>query len=121
MSGVAEPESSALRGYLRDRQEPIWFTAALARTELIRAVSRVAPPEAVEHARSVLAGLDVVALTNRLLDAAAALTPFELRTLDAIHLAAALSAGNRLEAVVTYDVRMSDAADTVGLPVATPR
>lgn len=117
---VNEPESPALRRYLRDNHEQNWFTAALSRTELIRAVARFGGPGAVEHARSVLAGLDIVALTNRLLDAAASLPPVELHTLDAVHLAAAQTAGDRLVAVVTYDARMSAAAAEIGLRVLAP-
>jgi len=43
-----------------------------------------------------------------------------LRSLDAIHLAAALELGDELEAVVTYDSRMSSAAEAQGLDVAAP-
>jgi uncharacterized protein len=42
-----------------------------------------------------------------------------LRTLDAIHLAAARTAP-ALRALVTYDVRLDQAAETIGIPVATP-
>jgi predicted nucleic acid-binding protein len=58
--------------------------------------------EIVEHARRVLARLDLVPATNRLIDAAATAGPSDLRTLDAIHLAAALTAPN-LRAIITYD------------------
>ena len=44
-----------------------------------------------------------------------------LRTLDAIHLATALAVGDDLEAIVTYDERMVEAARLLGLPIATPR
>lgn len=43
-----------------------------------------------------------------------------LRTLDAIHLATALRLGSDLDAVVTYDNRLAEAARTLGLPVAAP-
>ena len=42
-------------------------------------------------------------------------------TLDAIHLATALAIGDDLEAIVTYDDRMMEAARLLGLPIATPR
>lgn len=117
---IAEPHSPALREYLAANTGQIWFTVALARTELVRAVARLGSPATVDRARSVLAGLDVVVLTNRLLDAAAMLEPADLRSLDAIHLAAARSAGSRLQAVVTYDARMFAAAEQAGLPVVEP-
>jgi predicted nucleic acid-binding protein len=44
-----------------------------------------------------------------------------LRTLDAIHLATALTVGDDLEAIVTYDERMLDAARLLGLSTVTPR
>jgi predicted nucleic acid-binding protein len=44
-----------------------------------------------------------------------------MRALDAIHLAAALGLGTDLGAVVTYDARMSSAAQALGLPVIGPR
>jgi predicted nucleic acid-binding protein len=96
------------------------FTSALARTELIRAVARHGSIEAVAHARRVLAKLDLVPSNNKLLDAAASLMPPELRTLDAIHLAAARTAPE-LRAMVTYDSRLAEAAADAGLAVVSPR
>jgi predicted nucleic acid-binding protein len=115
-----EPESAALRTYLSARTDEGWFTAALTRTELIRAVSRTGDRSAVEHARTILASLDLVALTDRLLDTAATVAPASLRTLDAIHLAAAMTAGPRLDALVTYDDRMATAVRDAGLMLAQP-
>ena len=43
-----------------------------------------------------------------------------IRTLDAIHLAAALAAGEDLGGIVTYDARMADAARAGGLLVLAP-
>lgn len=40
--------------------------------------------------------------------------------LDAIHVASAYSLGRELRALVTYDNRMAEAAETVGLHVDTP-
>lgn len=76
-------------------------------------------PHRVAAARDRLGGLELVALDDPLLDAAAELAP-PLRSLDAIHLAAALSLGADLGVVVTYDVRMADAARALGLDVAAP-
>lgn len=116
---VREPESAALRRHLRSHTEDVRFTAALSRTELIRAVSRSGSFDVVAHARRVLSRLDTVPLTNRLLDEAATLGPPDLRTLDAIHLAAARTAP-ALRALVTYDVRLADAAEAIGVSVAIP-
>ena len=43
-----------------------------------------------------------------------------LRSLDAIHLATALVLREDLEALVTYDERLADAAGAHGLTVASP-
>ena len=51
---------------------------------------------------------------------AAQLRPVGLRTLDAIHVASALALGSELEAFVTYDDRMAEAARAIGLPVVRP-
>lgn len=116
---VTEAETSALRHYLREIGGDTLFTAALTRTELIRAVRRV-DVHALAVARRVLAGLATVNLTPAILDEAATLDPPLLRSLDAIHLAAAQRAGADLRAVVTYDARMSEAATLLGIPIAAP-
>ena len=117
---VLEPESSALRGYLDQLRSDSQFTSSLARTELIRAVARHGSIEAVAHARRVLAKLQLVPLNNKLLDAAGRFVPPELRTLDAIHLAAARTAPE-LRAMVTYDSRLAEAAANAGIAVVGPR
>jgi predicted nucleic acid-binding protein len=117
---VSEAESSALRTYLAERQSDVRMAAALVRTEVVRAVAMHRSIELVETARSIIARLHVVPLNNRLLDAAAATLPPELRTLDAIHLAAAMTAPD-LRAIVTYDKRLTEAAATAGLAVMAPR
>jgi predicted nucleic acid-binding protein len=60
-----------------------------------------------------------ITLTDEIRDAAASLTG-AIRSLDAIHVASAEALGAELTALVTYDVRMADAARVSGLPVAAP-
>lgn len=60
-------------------------------------------------------------IDDELLDEAAALDVGILRSLDAIHLAAAQLLGEELTAVVTYDHRMTAAANVLGLAVDAPR
>ena len=115
---VAEVESPALRRYLRS--QPQRASCALARVEVIRAV-RPHGGKAVGRARRLLRRLDLVLLDDELLDAAGALDAGILRSLDAIHLAAAEALADDLIAIVTYDDRMTAAATLVGLPVAAPR
>lgn len=117
---VAEDESQALRSFLSERSEDTLFTAALTRTELIRAVA-VNGPQAIADARNLLSALDAVVLTRQLLDEAGTLQPPRLRSLDAIHLVAAQRAGDTLRTVVTYDARILSAAADLGMATASPR
>jgi predicted nucleic acid-binding protein len=96
------------------------FSAALARTELIRAVAPNGA-QAIADARDLLNRLDTVMLTRQLLDDAGTLLPPRLLSLDAIHLAAAQRAGDALRTVITYDARMLSAAADLGISTASPR
>ncbi|MGH8884819.1 MAG: type II toxin-antitoxin system VapC family toxin [Egibacteraceae bacterium] len=114
---VAEAESDALRSFLQ--AWPIRVSCALARTEVQRAL-RGQGPQVLLRARALLARTHLLHLDDLLLDVAAALDPLGLRSLDAIHLAAAQSLGEALGAVVTYDQRMAEAAKLFGLAVEAP-
>lgn len=116
---MREPETVALRRRLR-----VWprrASAALLRVELLRAVRRSGLPRLRSEARRHLASIHLIRLDDDLLERAAELEPPTMRSLDAIHLAAALSLGADLAAVVTYDERMGDAARALGLPLIAPR
>jgi predicted nucleic acid-binding protein len=115
---VREPESLALRRYLRRRQPLV--SSALARTEVLRALLP-AGDEAVARGLSVLQRLDLVRVNDRILNAAGLLRPPELRALDAIHLATADELGEELGALVTYDDRMATAARHLGYRIIQPR
>lgn len=114
---VHEPESRALRAYLR--REPQRISCGLARTEVLRAV-RPGGPVAIEAARRLLRSVDLIRLDDALLDAAGVLEPIGLRSLDAVHLAAAQLVAPILRAIVTYDRRLADAATSLGFAVAAP-
>jgi uncharacterized protein len=115
-----EAESDALRRFLRRHRADGRVTSALARVEVVRAVFAGGPP-ALDQARRQLSRLDQILLSTDLLDRAATLAPsVQLRSLDAIHLAAAQIIGDELSAVVTYDRRMADAAGGLGMAVETP-
>jgi predicted nucleic acid-binding protein len=115
---LAEPESNALRRYLRGRRERV--SCDLAKVEVIRAVRAHGVP-AVTRARQLLRRVDLLHLDDELLEDAATLDLGVLRSLDAVHLAAARTLGDELQAVVTYDERMATAAARVGLQVDAPR
>ena len=76
---------------------------------------------ALTRARRLLQRLSLVQIDEELLDAAAAVDPRVLRSLDAIHLAAAQLFGDELTAIVTYDRRMAAAAALVDLAAVAPR
>lgn len=113
---VPEPESSALRQWLR--KWPGRASATLLRVESVRAVAPTGP-KAIRTARWQMARLHLIELNRPLLDMAATL-PGTLRSLDSIHLAAAQSLGSDLGAVVTYDQRMAQAAGRMGMTVESP-
>jgi predicted nucleic acid-binding protein len=115
---VAEPESAALRRYLR-RRRPL-VSSALARAEVCRALLPLGEP-AVRRGHEVLARLELIRVSDRILAAAGSLLPAELRTVDAVHLATAQQLGGDLARIVTYDERLRAASTATGCPVATPR
>jgi len=114
---VAEPESTALRRYLRRRRTLV--SSALAKAEVGRALLPLGEP-ALRRGQEVLARLELIRVSDRVLAAAGALMPAELRTLDAIHLATAQQLGSDLARLVTYDERLNAAAIATGCPVAAP-
>lgn len=115
---VAEEETAALRAWLgADERSPV--SCDLSRAELMRAVRRAAPDRLVQ-ARAVLDSIILTDLPTPLFEDAGRLDPTVLRTLDAIHLAAALDIGDDLQAIVTYDERLADAALSNGVVVLAP-
>lgn len=114
---VREPESAALRRYLR-RRRPL-VSSALSRAEVLRALLP-AGEAAVARGRSVLLRFDLVRLNDRVLNSAGLLSPTGLRTLDAIHLATAHQLGDEVRTLVTYDVRMAEAARQLDYRVVSP-
>lgn len=69
----------------------------------------------------VLEGIDLLPIDEHTVASAGRLRPPSLRSLDAIHLATALSIREDLDAFVTYDRRLGEAVTTAGLSVAAPR
>lgn len=115
-----EAETNALRRYLRRHRADQFVTSALSRVEVVRAVL-LGGSRAIEQARRQLSRLDQIVLGSALLDRAATLSPeAHLRSLDSIHLAAAQVIGPELRAVVTYDARMVEAAENIGMTVVAP-
>lgn len=116
---INEPETEALAAAL-DRW-PDRVSAALARVEVHRALRRAGRPRAT-HAKAdaVLDGLVLIRLDELVLSRAASFTNPQMRSLDAIHLAAALTIGDDPDALITYDVRFARVASQEGLRVLHP-
>jgi uncharacterized protein len=115
---VAEPETDALRSWLsHEPRRPV--ACDLVRTELLRVVRRVAPDRLV-RAREVLDAVTLLVVATATFEEAGRLQPASLRTLDALHLSAALDLGDDLDGIVTYDERLAYAAEANGVPAISP-
>lgn len=119
---IAEPETAELRVWLTDRidhgESPA--TSALGRVELMRTVARYGEAGQSDRARYLLDGLDVLPLTEPVMTLAETIGPATLRSVDAIHLAAAAHFKQELTAFVTYDHRLLDGCRDIGLVTASP-
>ncbi len=117
---LSEPESEPLLEYLQAHGTAL--TSRIATVEVARAVERVV--EMTPAHTAVLAAIwetaTVIELDARLATEAVRIGPRTLRSLDAIHLASALSVGDELEAMITYDARLADAARARGMTVVAP-
>jgi uncharacterized protein len=116
---VVERESAAIaawRAGLGD--DDVLMTCELAVAEVLQAVNRVGGD--VDVALAHLDAFDQLVVDRDLLLVAGRLGPPQVRTLDAIHIAAALAAGDDLSGVVTYDERMADAARELGVQLLAP-
>ena len=114
---VPEAETKALRELLKSWPERV--SSVVARIEVERVARRIGAG-AVRRARSVLSRIALVDLDEPVVRVAAALEPAELRSLDAIHLATAISLGGDLGALCAYDVRLGGAALSKTIEVLTP-
>ena len=121
---VEEPESGALRAHAAGRE---LVASELVLAEVPRAIHRLASTARVPRRRfargleRVLGAIALLPLEREVLLRAGAFDAPFLRTLDAIHLAAALGVADVLEGFVSYDERQIEAARIAGLPVASPR
>jgi len=124
--------SAALSAFIDARPETRWFSSEVARAELVRTVRRINHDDRgrlidgaqlraeLGYADRLCAQLDLISVSTRVLTEAAAIEQPFLRTLDAIHLAAAVSLRASLSAFITYDKRLAGAAHELGLPAISP-
>jgi len=111
-----EPETADLVRVVR--ADPTLISSALAWAEVLRAVRRVRGNTA--RAEGILGAVALVPIDDGIIRSAATLAPVTLRTLDAIHVATALSLGADVSQLATYDDRLAQTAVTAGLDVIAP-
>lgn len=113
---VEEPESEPLARVI-DAAQPNLVACWLVETEMRRAARR---EEALtqEIVSGLLDGVALYEVPASLFREAGLLPGANLRSLDALHLAAAVRIG--VDQVVTYDSRMGESARLLGLSVLAP-
>ncbi len=113
---VEESESDALARAI-DHEQPDLVACWLLETELRRAVQR--EQGLTQQVMSeLLDGVSLYEVPASLFREAGVLPGANLRSPDALHLAAAIRIG--VDGVVTYDPRMTDSATSLGLDVVAP-
>ena len=115
---IQEPETEALRRHLS--ADAVLISSRLAAVEVRRVAARQSQHDAEEQVKSMLDTLSLVELDATIAWAAGTADPASLRSLDAIHLASAQSVASDISSVITYDLRLADAARAAGLTVVTP-
>jgi predicted nucleic acid-binding protein len=113
---VEEAESDALAREI-DAAAPDLVACWLLETELRRAAQRE-PALTQQDVTDLLDGVDLYEVPSSLFREAGLLPGVNLRSLDALHLAAAVRIG--VEHMVTYDVRMIASAHVLGVRVLSP-
>lgn len=117
-----ETESDALERWLSRQGSLAVLTSDLTRTELRRALAASeTEEETTREAEEWLDDCALVRLRPAAFDKAGRLPHTgRLRSLDALHCAAAMSLGGAVSAFVAYDKRLVECALALGLPVQSP-
>lgn len=112
---IHQPETEALVEWL-DQANANLVSSDLLETEL----RRVAVREELDQARvtAILDGVSLAALDRAVYRSAGLLPMRYLRTLDALHLEAAIRLS--VDAVLTYDHRLAEASAAAGFDVVAP-
>lgn len=114
---LGEPDSAAVIEALGEFDQHV--ASRLLRIELRRLALRHG---ALDRADQLLTAVALVPMGEPLLAAAETVPPTDLATLDSIHLATALSLASAgiAESLMTYDLRLAEAAAHHGLGVLAP-
>ena len=112
----AEPERPAMVKALTSQA----ISSEIARLEVKRAVFRINPKD-IELANEELSRINFVSISNQGLTVAESFTgSVTLATLDAIHVATAITLGHQIEGIITYDKQMISNAAVMGIKVLSP-
>jgi predicted nucleic acid-binding protein len=114
----AEPESGAMADAI-DEGRPLLVANEILAIEAFRTAVRVGG-EAPAEAPALLHRIALRPLSREIREIAYRVGTPLLRTLDAIHLATAVSLGEQVGAIFTYDKRLAEASAGVGLRVLAP-
>jgi predicted nucleic acid-binding protein len=114
---VDEPESAALAACV-DGQRLVLVSSMIVRVEVTRAVRVSAEPARAGELQQLFDRVTFVPPDERLLVLAATLGDKRLRSLDAIHLASAVSYGTHQ--MLVYDQRLAEAAEAAGIRALSP-
>lgn len=114
-----EDMSLVMREYLSDLTEDghLLLTGRLTETELRRTVHRYGAPQS--HATIVLEALIIEEQTPAHFKLAGTIGGSSLRSLDALHVATAVTSS--CAAMITLDARVGEASNAVGIAVLDPK
>jgi len=113
---VRETGSTALQAYIRGTT---LLTSVLTPIEVDRAIRRNGLQDAV-NLEALFAGVEQRQLDPSVIARAGNIGPPALGTIASIHLATAVELRGELDAFVTYDTRLAEAARSHRLPVVAP-
>ena len=117
---MAEAGSDVVRRSMGEAEA--WFICRVGYVETVRAVGLTGGTSAVRAFREEWPAFGVVAVDQELVESAARLAlARDLRSLDAVHLAAALLLEDEDLVMASWDRRLHSAAEEEGLPVIPER
>ena len=112
-----EEESAELTRRVEDR---IWISAEIVVVEVICTARRLGDDAMLQRAERLAARLELVPLTAHVRGRAVQAFARPLRSLDALHAAAALSVAQDLDLAVVYDIDLAAAMSAEGITVESP-
>lgn len=114
---LVESGSAAAAAFVGDRTD--FVSSALLAVEARRGALRN-DPTVLPRVDLFLSRVDMVGISDAVIESASRLPDPTLRSLDAIHLATALLVRDELDVLLSYDERLLAAAEAHGIPVAAP-